>query len=1529
MNKDHSLRNNSLSIFHYLKDLFALQAQMYRDIRHASDIQWKRNVTHVPEHESVYKKKEEVEGSSDLLLSVTKQEVSNPPAVPEELDDWIEGEINSPAGPELKEYRLVQEEFESQKLLKDLFYRLKNQYKDKAQLDLYKTESVSELLVGEYEPLKDWVTFNDKNKLIYIKKRKKKLFIKDKPELKKLFEEYVEDSWEPWREENSLLLRINDLYRKLYGLRTFLKTHEDGYQLLWSHDLLTWKKGGEIIYHPFLFTPVNLRFEADKKKIEVSIDSTQQLFFDPQFLDGLDIPNIIDIYDKSKAINSNGYDVWSQEAIKLLGNELVNYLSMNGVCNVGINDEQIEIGSDPSYWKQDELILKKKSNMDWSNYAERIIDRIESGEDLPPFIQELAGSKTDDVLHHGQRQTISDENLYFPLPWNDEQKEIANMMEAGIGAVVQGPPGTGKSHTITNLIARFLAQGKSVLVTSQTGKALEVLKDKLPLEIRDLVISQVGGAEVNEQIKNSVSRINAKLDDKVSFTNDAIKSKKLGLKKIRREKATILSKIKHWVTMDAEYELSIDGETFTPTKAAKKLAIFLEESGQWIPDSIPKDLSCILEDGDLVEACKLLKNLSNDEQKLTQYDLPSFDILPELETAENFFIFYKKAKGERQKWDDFSKKRLIPEGLGFDFEELQTVVDESKEAISILNSFDSEWELKIHDLISSNQEEQDRWSLLYEDLKKIDQKIRDKQQKLRGHTVKLSCDLTLSSQIRAAKEIISKVGDKNSISFIDKLLFSANAKEILGEFSIQPDNLSQLDSVYLLLDELLNKQLKIKATTLWRQAFIQCGFDFSEVLQGNFLAHELEAVVNSLRRLVSYSKQIQDLVEFQKRYDFFSKFDLRKKDSLEQMFEILNSAYSQKKLGDLNKKFRQWIFRLEGDNLHPIKLRIVEAIKKINSDDLRREYENLRQLKTKKKSAKKLQVLRRKIKKYTPRLFELMKSKVMAGDWNEAPKEVRLAWNMRRMESWLDELHSEDSLADLEAKYSRLKSRESRLIAELVAVKSWFMQKKKVTKKQRQALSAYAHAVVKIGSGYGKLADHWRDKAHKAMKNAKKAVPVWIMPLDKVLNMFSEPEAGMFDVVIFDEASQIDPRGISVAYLGKKVLVVGDPEQISPTKFTNKDDVVGLISKHLSNVSFSENFSMESSFFDIAKIFITNSSMLLEHFRCIPEIIHYSNKLCYEGNLKVLRTIEPRWKFDPAVESIYIEDGYENLNNKVNEPEAEAIVEHLKSLIEEEDGLVRPDGDGGVRPTTFGIITLLGGDQGKYITQLLMQRFDEDTLEKHEIIAGNPYAFQGDERDVIFLSLVKGRDQQDPESKIYPLSKRHRTHKQRFNVAMSRARDKVVLFHSILQSDLSNLEIDLRASLLQWFIHRESQDVLAGIEAIKREVQQGKASEFELEVGTVIANRGYRVIPQYEVANYRIDLVVQGEEAQLAVECDGDQYHGPDRWEADIKREQILRRAGWKFWRVSGSSFYRHKKKALDSLWEKLDEMGIKPISEE
>ncbi len=201
----------------------------------------------------------------------------------------------------------------------------------------------------------------------------------------------------------------------------------------------------------------------------------------------------------------------------------------------------------------------------------------------------------------------------------------------------------------------------------------------------------------------------------------------------------------------------------------------------------------------------------------------------------------------------------------------------------------------------------------------------------------------------------------------------------------------------------------------------------------------------------------------------------------------------------------------------------------------------------------------------------------------------------------------------------------------------------------------------------------------------------------------------------------------------------------------------------------------------------------------------------------------------------------------------------------------------------------------------------------------------------MFLSMVAA-----PNVRIGALTKE--ADKRRFNVAASRARDQVWLFHSVQLPELSSS--CLRHALLNYYLNPTLAQVgpdntsLEELRVLARKSNRHRnktprpfESWFELDVFLEIANRGYRVIPQFRVSNYRIDFVVKGSSAQLAVECDGDEFHGPENYEKDIARERTLRRCGWKFWRVRGSEFYLDPDKALLSLWDELELRGITPTA--
>jgi very-short-patch-repair endonuclease len=104
-------------------------------------------------------------------------------------------------------------------------------------------------------------------------------------------------------------------------------------------------------------------------------------------------------------------------------------------------------------------------------------------------------------------------------------------------------------------------------------------------------------------------------------------------------------------------------------------------------------------------------------------------------------------------------------------------------------------------------------------------------------------------------------------------------------------------------------------------------------------------------------------------------------------------------------------------------------------------------------------------------------------------------------------------------------------------------------------------------------------------------------------------------------------------------------------------------------------------------------------------------------------------------------------------------------------------------------------------------------------------------------------------------------------------------------------------------------------------------SGFERQVYSALVERGFRVVPQVRTDAYRIDIVVEGDDdKRLAIECDGDEFHGPDRWPSDMSRQRALERAGWTFWRCFASTWQLHRDEVLNELVERLSDLGIEPI---
>jgi len=155
-------------------------------------------------------------------------------------------------------------------------------------------------------------------------------------------------------------------------------------------------------------------------------------------------------------------------------------------------------------------------------------------------------------------------------------------------------------------------------------------------------------------------------------------------------------------------------------------------------------------------------------------------------------------------------------------------------------------------------------------------------------------------------------------------------------------------------------------------------------------------------------------------------------------------------------------------------------------------------------------------------------------------------------------------------------------------------------------------------------------RARELLTRAREAVPVWIMPLSRVAESF-DPRHGKFDVVIVDEASQCDSVGPASAVPGPGAVIVGDHEQVSPSAIGETvEDTQALISQFLGGIPNSHLYDGQTSVYDLARQSFGGTIGLREHFRCVPDIIQFSNQLSYNGEIRPCatrgaRTDRTRW----------------------------------------------------------------------------------------------------------------------------------------------------------------------------------------------------------------------------------------------------------------------------------------------------------------
>ncbi|MFE9952966.1 AAA domain-containing protein [Streptomyces sp. NPDC005531] len=1343
-------------------------------------------------------------------------------------------------------------------------------------------------------------------------------------EVLRTYEAWI-DRWRRWAQRERAERPLRELYEQLYHWHQKLAQQDDQLELVLAAGLLTWKEpSGDVVHRHLLTHRAETSVNRKTAQLTVRLMAEGAIRLEDQaFLDTDDGWTAEQAAALSEAIAGQSLHPLSGEVLDELAQWQERVLQRPVAFSA---DWQPPREPEPGarLTCAPALLLRPRDRNALLSFYDRIADSIAADAHAPLGLAQLVLplSTEQRASWSGSRSPIaplfSDDPL-FPGKTNDRQRSVLARLEHDTGVVVQGPPGTGKTHTIANLVSALLAQGQRVLVTSARDQALTVLRDKLPPAVRDLCVlllsstRQDGDGELERTINALTDRVAASDTDQLHDEIRRLSQRRDDLRgRIAALTEQVIALREAEVYRHPEAAPGYSGTLATIVQRVQEGADRFDWIGH-VPDSSPTRTPP-LSPAQAQELLALLREGAGHARAAgtlpSPQDLPSAGQLAEALDAS----------------------RLSDEGLSVQAIAVRnalatldtTVTGELMELLSVART-------ALHHLgvpATSVQWDSDHW---------LTRALSDRLSRsnlLLWRRVSAAADQlsTITADVERLGLRRVTVPDDLAISRADAMLATGRAlrDHLAAGRSLRPRFAPrvQKDAQDLLTSCTVDGRppetvddLDFVLTNLRAHSAVALIADRWQHAGAPLANGPVELRLASLNEAHAHLVHVEQFAAARERLDELLlhhgvHVTLTSRTAWHD-FTIAAAALADRQAADdALERLATWEEQLrtpiEGTDPAIEAVTAAQAIRDQDVERYAKELDALASAHRREHRGHRCTTLLQPLQAAHPLLADQLTNDPDHPEWADRLAELADAWAWSTASAFVRQQRTPGRERQLEGQLTESETRLEELTGELAAAWGRLHCLERMTQQQRSALQAYRTHMSSYGKGKGKHAGRYRVAAHDAMNVAQEAVPAWVMPISQVAEMV-QPKRDAFDVVIVDEASQAGMDALFLLWLAPRVIVVGDDKQCAPSAsgMGRHQAIHDRLAAHLPDMPpmLRTLYSPTTNLYQLLSTFFPKVIRLEEHFRCMPEIIGWSSQTFYDNKLQPLRQYGGE-RLDPLLTHFVEGAVTQGRDARLRNPkEADAIVDCLAEMAD----------DPAYRDKTMGVITLQGPiGQVQLLDGLIKQRLPAPIRERHQIRVGSPASFQGDERHVILLSMVAT----DPPR----IAGGHRSERQAYNVAASRAQDQMRLFYSVPPDRLK--AGDLRLNLLTYMQNPPAalalNDTLGPVPSDVR--RPPFDSLFEQHVYLRLKDRGYHVIPQYPAGSKRIDLVVVGSRGRLAVECDGDYYHSStEQIRHDQQRDRELQRVGWTFWRIRESEFRYDPDQALAGLWEELDRHGIRP----